>query len=273
MIRQLKCGNGSTENLPIQDKDGKILINSKDVPARWKENLSDLLNVYANIDPIIIQNVTEPFIPSNGQFRQDKAPSLIEVEEAMNKMKSGKARGNDGISTDLRKAGGKSMAKWLHEIIVEIWGNEQMVEDWTTAMLIRIYKSKDDRKICDNYKGTSLLTAASQGFSRIILNRIQNLVDIQLLEHQAGFYKNRSTTDQIFILKLIMEKTQEFNRPLHLCFIDNQKAYDSANRNLLWRICRHYGISDKLIRMLKLLYKNTKARVRINGELSDSFNI
>lgn len=148
-----------------------------------------------------------------------------------------------------------------------------MVEDWTTAILIRIYKNKGDKRICDNYRSISLLVAASKVFSHIILNRVQNLIDSQLLEQQAGFRRNRSTMDQIFILKMIMERSQEYNKPLHMCFIDIQKAYDSVNRDLLWQICRSYDIGEKLIRMLKMLYKNTKAKVRINGEISDEFNI
>ncbi|CAF4053938.1 unnamed protein product [Rotaria sp. Silwood1] len=111
MIRRLKGGNANIENLPIQDKDGKFLINSKGRLAKWKEHFSDLLNVHINIDPTIMQNITEPCIPSNEQFRQDKVPSLIEVEEAINKMKSGKASENEGIAADILKAGGKSMAK------------------------------------------------------------------------------------------------------------------------------------------------------------------
>jgi hypothetical protein len=58
-----------------------------------------------------------------------------------------------------------------------------------------------------------------------------------------------------------------------LCFIDIQKAYDSVNRDLLWKICQHYGLTDKIIRLLKLIYKNIRAKVRINGELSESFII
>jgi hypothetical protein len=70
-----------------------------------------------------------------------------------------------------------------------------------------------------------------------------------------------------------MEKSQEYNKPLFLCFIDIQKAYDSVDRNFLWKVCRCYGISDKLTRLLELLHSKTKARVRINGELSESFEI
>ncbi|CAF4160208.1 unnamed protein product [Rotaria sordida] len=272
-IRRLKGNRTNVENLPIQDKEGNILNNSRDRMVRWKEHFSELLNVHSNIDQSILQNITPSTIPVMEQIRQDKLPSLNEVKEAINKMKSGKAPGIDSISVDLLKVGGEPIAIWLHEIIVEIWETEEMVEDWTTAILIRIYKNKGDKKMCDNYRGISLLVAASKVFSRIILNRVQHLIDNQLLEQQAGFRKNRSTIDQIFILKMIMERSQEYNKPLHMCFIDIQKAYDSANRDLLWQICRYYGTGDKLIRMFKLLYKNTKAKVRINSEMSDEFSI
>ena len=75
-----------------------------------------------------------------------------------------------------------------------------MVQDWNLAILIRLYK-KGEKQICDNYRGISLLNVTSKIFSRIILNRIQNMIDHRLLEVQSGFRAHRSTTDQIYILK------------------------------------------------------------------------
>ena len=147
------------------------------------------------------------------------------------------------------------------------------MNDWTTAILIRLYKNRGDKYICGNYRGISLLVATSKIFSRVILNREQSLLDKQLLEEQAGFRTNRSTVDQIFILKMVMEKSHDCNKPLYICFIDIQKAYDSVNRDLLRQICKHYGLSNKTVRMLQLLHTNTKARIRVNGDLSDSFNV
>ena len=60
-----------------------------------------------------------------------------------------------------------------------------------------------------------------------------------------------------------MEKRREFNKSLFMCFIDITKAYDSVNRDLLWRVCRKYGISEKLVNLLKMLYKNSKAKVKL----------
>jgi hypothetical protein len=273
VIRQLKGGRSNVDNMPIQNKQGDPLSNSKDVMVRWREYFCELLNVHSTIDPHIIQQISTPIIPATEQIRQDKPPSLSEVHDAIKQMKNRKAPGIDNISADVLKAGGIPMAKWVHEILCDVWNNEEMIEDWTTAILIRLYKNKGDRTVCGNYRGISLLVVTGKIFSRIILNRIQNLIDKQLLEQQAGFRRNKSTIDQIFTLKLIMEKSQEYNKPLFLCFIDLQKAYDSVDRNLLWKVCRCYGISEKLTRLLKLLHSKTKARVRINGELSESFEM
>ena len=273
MIRRLRGGRANVENYPIQDTDGNLLLNSQERLTRWKEHFNNLLNVPSNIDQYVLQQIPIPSISPAEQFRQNEVPSLAEVQQAIRQTKSGKAPGNDNISSDTLKAGGVPMASWLHEIFVDIWQTEEMVDDWTTAILIRLYKGKGDKQVCDNYRGISLLVVASKVFSRVILNRVQILLDRQLLEEQAGFRSNRSTIDQIFTLKMIMEKSREHNKPLFMCFVDIQKAYDSVNRELLWQICKHYGLAAKTVRMLQLLYKDTKAQVRINGELSDSFNI
>jgi len=273
VIRQLKGGRTNVDNMPIRNKQGDLLSNSDDVMVRWSEYFYELLNVHSIIDPHIIQQIPIPIIPTIEQIRQDKTPSLSEVLDAIKQMKNRKAPGVDNISADVLKAGGVPMAKWVHEIVCDVWNEEVMVEDWTTAILIRLYKSKGDRTVCGNYRGISLLAVTGKIFTRIVLNRIQNLIDKQLLEQQAGFRRNKSTVDQIFTLKLIMEKSQEYNKPLFLCFIDIQKAYDSVDRNLLWKVCRCYSISDKLIRLLKLLHSKTKAQVRIGGKLSEAFEI
>ena len=188
-------------------------------------------------------------------------------------MKSGKAPGNDEITADLLKARGVPVLKCLYHLFDEIWKTEQMIKDWSLVILILLFKNKDDKKICDNYRRISLLVITRKLFSCVVLNRIQTIVVEQLLEQQAGFRANRSTIEQIFSLRIVMEKYKQYNKPLHMCFIDIQKAYDSVNRDLLWKICKFYGLTDKIVNLLKMLHKNSKAKVRINGQLSDSFDI
>ncbi|CAF2803830.1 unnamed protein product, partial [Rotaria sp. Silwood2] len=145
VIRQLKGGRLNADNMPIQNKQGDLLSNSNDVMLRWREYFCDLLNVHSVIDPHIFQQILVPIISTTEQMRQDKPPSLSEVHDAIKQMKNRKAPGVDNISVDLLKAGGIPMAKWLHEILCDVWNDEEVVEDWTTAILIRLYKNKGDR--------------------------------------------------------------------------------------------------------------------------------
>ncbi|CAF5042879.1 unnamed protein product, partial [Rotaria magnacalcarata] len=204
------------------------------------------------IDSISIPNISTLEIQ-----RQDKIPTLEEIQLALSQMKSKKAPGNDGITVDILKAGGTPVLIWLKELFVEMWGNERIPENWSSAILIPLFKNKGDKTSCDNYRGICLL----------------NVVNQQLLEQQAGFRSNRSTVDQIFIVNMIMEKASEYDIPLFICFIDIQKAYDSVNRELLWKICRHYGLTDKIVKLLQLVYKDSNARIKINGDLSECFKM
>ena len=61
--------------------------------------------------------------------------------------------------------------------------------------------------------------------------------------------------------------------PLYMCFIDLRKAYDSVNRELLWQAMREYGISGKIVRIMNSLYENTRAKVRVNGVLSECLSL
>ena len=77
-------------------------------------------------------------------------------------------------------------------------------------------------------------------------------VDEALRDEQAGFRKDRSCIDQIATLRIIVEQTIEWSSPLYLLLVYFEKAFDSLDREAMWRILRHYGTPDKIINMLKV---------------------
>jgi hypothetical protein len=273
IIRRLRGNGMNTEHIAIHDKDGNALTNSEDRLYRWREYFDEMLNVNTVVDEKILQQIPKPRLDQKELSYQDAVPTIDEVVRAIQQVRNRRAPGKDEIPVEILKAGGQPLAEWLHEIIRDVWEQEIMVKDWTAAVLIRLYKNKGDKRICDNYRGISLLVVAGKVFARILLNRIQNMLDKKLLEEQAGFRSGRSTIDQVFILKVVMERSREFNQPLHICFIDLQKAYDSVNREALWRVCGAYRLSDKMIQMIKLLYEDTRAEVRIDGDFSTSIQM
>ena len=125
---------------------------------------------------------------------------------------------------------------------------------------------------CSNYRGISLLCQTSKIFSSIILQRIKTRTEEILSEAQAGFRKNRSTIDQIFTLRQLAEKYEEFGKDLYVCYIDFRKAFDSIWRKGLWNVMRHLGYPEKIIKILENAYRDTFSAVRVDGELSEWFN-
>ena len=89
-----------------------------------------------------------------------------------------------------------------------------------------------------------LLSIPSKVLTRVILNRMKVAVDEALRDEQVGFRKDRSCIDQIARLRIIVEQTIEWSSPLYLLFVDFEKAFDSLDREAMWRILRHYGIKS-----------------------------
>ena len=272
-IKRLKGGSKRDENMPVQDKSGKLLVNSRDTLERWRKFFYETLNVCSSVDQNLFDEIEIATLSTIEERRQNAPISVEEVRKALSQTKSRKAPGSDEITADILKAGGEPVVQWLFNFFADTWESEHMVKEWSMTTLVKLYKNKGDRRICDNYRGIALLNITSKIFSRIILNRIQEVIDSQLLETQSGFRSNRSTIDQIFILKMTMERTREFNKPLFMCFIDITKAYDSVDRELMWKVCLNYGISTKLVNLFKMLYENSIAKVKVNGDMSDSFEI
>jgi len=98
-------------------------------------------------------------------------------------------------------------------------------------------------------------------------------VDNQLRYQQAGFRKDRSCTDQIATLRIIVEQSLEWNSSLYINFIDYEKAIHSVDRDTLWKLMKHYGIPEKIITIIQQSYEGMSCRVVHRGQLSDCFNV
>jgi len=92
-------------------------------------------------------------------------------------------------------------------------------------------------------------------------------------DHQCGFRRNRSTIDHTFCIRQILEKKWEYNEGVHQLFIDFKRAYDSVRTEVLYKILIEFGISRKLVRLIKMSLNETYSRVRVGKNVSDRFLI
>ena len=108
---------------------------------------------------------------------------------------------------------------------------------------------------------------------KILQARLQQCVNHELPDVQAGFRKGRGTRDQIANIRWIMEKEREFQKNINFCFIDYAKAFDCVDHNKLWKILQEMGIPDYLTCLLRNLYAGQEATVRTGHGTTDWFQI
>ena len=115
----------------------------------------------------------------------------------------------------------------------------------------------------------ALISHGSKVVLKILQAGLQQYMNCELPDVQAGFRKGRGTRDQIANILWIIKKAREFQKNIYFCFTDYAKAFDCMDHNKLWKILKHVGIPGNLTCLLRNLYAGQEATVRIgHGTIS-----
>ena len=125
---------------------------------------------------------------------------------------------------------------------------------------------KGNAKECSKYHTIALISHTSKVMLKILQARLQQYVNHELPDVQAGFRKGGGARDQIANICQIIKKTREFQKNIYFCFIDYAKAFDSVDHNKWWKILKEMGIPDHLTFLLRNLYAGQEATVRTDME-------
>ena len=142
----------------------------------------------------------------------------------MNKVSEG-----DGIPVELFQILKDDVVKVLHSICQQIWQTQQWPQDLKRSVFIPVSK-KGNCKGCSNYHTIALISHDSKVMLKILQVRLQQYVNHELPDVQAGFRKGRGTRDQIANIHWIMKKGREFQENIYFCFIDYAKGFDIINK-------------------------------------------
>ena len=201
------------------------LREAEDIKKKWQEYIEELhkkdLHDPDNHDGVI------PHLE----------PDILEweVKWALGSITMNKASGGDGILVELFQILKDDAVKVLHSICQQIWKTQQWPQDQKRSVFIPILK-KGNAKECSNYSTIALISHASKVMIKILQARLQQYMNPELPDVQAGFRKGRGTRDQIANIQWIIEKAREFQKNIFFCFIDYAKAFDCVDHNKLWQI-------------------------------------
>ena len=209
-------------------------------------------------------------------------------------LRSGKAAGPDEIPAEAIKADIETAVKMLYSLFSKIWKKEEVPAQWKEGIIIKLPKKKQQKKPpktkttktnkqkknkkqkkkqkngdlrdCSKYREFMLLSTPGKVLNRILLERMKEAVDPKLRDQQAGFWRNRSCADQIASLRTIMEQSLEWNSPVYINFIDYEKAFDSVDRETMWKLLRHYGVPKKIISLIRCTFQDMSCKIAHAGQ-------
>ncbi len=251
--------------------DGTVSNNLQTVMNKWKHDFSSLLNVnhsdqfgvhpdinaHANVDPILSDDI-----------------SLLEVRQAVTRAKRGKACGPDGIPSDVLR--NDISVSFLHVLFNICLHSGKVPAQWGMGTINPIPKSSTlDSRDPLSYRGITLASVLYKLYASILNERLSKWVETndKLTDDQNGFRKKRSTVDHLSTLTTIIETRKKKRLSTFCAFIDFKKAYDCIDRNILWKKLSNSGINGRILNAVKSLYSNVSSSVRLNGRLTDWFDV
>ena len=175
------------------------LTEAEDIKKRWQEYTEELYKkdlhdrdnhngVIAHLEPDFLE---------------------CKVKQALGSITMNKASGGDGIPVELFQILKDDAVKALHSICQQIWKTQQWPQDWKRSVFIPIPK-KGNAKECSNYRTITLISHASKVMLKILQARLQQYMNRELPDVQAGFKKGRGTRDQIAKIRWIIKNAREF---------------------------------------------------------------
>ena len=230
--------------------------NQEDRVKKWFSHFSQLLGSEPTISNGSQQEETISILP---ELNIDTGPFTVEEYHLVKKkLMAGKSSGPDGIPPEVLKFCN------IDDIILNFANGVLMKgekpQQWSIIDIIPLPKS-GDLGFTSNYRGISLTSIASKVTNKMILNRIQPHIEPHLRINQNGFRPGRSTTAHILGLRRIIEGVKSKDLKAIVLFVDFKKAFDSIHRGEMMKILKAYGIPEKLVDAIKLLYEDTKAKV------------
>ena len=245
----------------IKDRNGRDLTEAEDIKKRWQEYTEELYKkdlhdpdnhdgVISNLEPDILE---------------------CEVKWALGSIITNKASGCDGIPIELFQILKDDAVKVLHSLCQQIWKPQQWPQDWKRSVFIPIPKKGNPRE-CSNYCTIALISHASKVMLKIVQARLQQNLNHELPDVQAGFRKGEepeiklptsagSSKKQESSRKTSISALLTMPKPLTVCIIIN------------WKILKEMGIPDHLTCLLRNLYAGQEATLRTGHGTTDWFQI
>lgn len=227
---------------------------------------------YGNIENIFRDNSR-----SHGDNHRNETltgPSITkdEIKRAINIAKTKKAAGPDELLSEIIKLIDDENIPILEKVFNHIYNSGTLPDEWLKSTFMAIPKINNAKK-CNDHRLISLMSHMLKIFLKIIHNRLFKKCEANMGELQFGFKEAMGTREALFCTQILVQKCNDVKKDVFICFIDYEKAFDTIQHDKLIEILQTIGLDTKDIRIIKNLYWNQSAVLKINDVLAENLTI
>lgn len=238
----------------------------------YKNLYSQPLAANVNQMRTFLQNLD---LPSIGKHQNDlltKPFTVLEIENAISRLKSNKSPGSDGLPSEWYKTFKEQLVPLLLSSFNHSLEKGKIPPSWKEAVISVIPKGNNN-ETCSGYRPISILNVDYKIYTSIIAKRFDQFMKDIIDEDQTGFIKGRQTHDNIRRTLHVLEHVKQNNISAAFISLDAEKAFDCVSWVFLYEVLKKFGLNTKAIECIKTLYQNPTARIKINGSLTETIQL
>ena len=207
-------------------------------------------------------------LPSPEDFNSGPI-TVDEILRAAWRSRGGKAAGLDEVPVEALRV--PAVAASVAPIMNGLLDGEPAPEEWRRSLIVPIPKRPGTLKI-EEHRGISLMSCAAKIFNKVLLHRVQPVLEPYLRSEQNGFRQHRGTCHQILALRRVIEGAVKFQTAAVVIFVDFRRAFDSIDRRSLGEVLATYRVHPRLVNGILALYRDTSAAVLTSDGQTEAFN-
>ena len=242
----------------VKPLDGKIM-------AEFWQGLfhANPATIHSVFTPEQLRNMNVDYFPSP-KMELNYLPRVEEVENSINCQSIGRAPGESGLRAEMLKYGGRKVAEILTSLFRSFWckdhggEGEPIPDSLITAKVCALKKPKGSPTDPGSFRSIFLLEVVGKILCRLLIKRIEPIIDAWLRDSQCGFRQQRSTAHAVSALTLCQQKAHNSEIELWGIFIDIKKAFDSPSHNVIEQVLKYIGVPCCILKILMNFHKEVE---------------